>query len=692
MKRITFFLALMMAAVFCAPTAQAAPKDELSDAKFQLEMYISMASMASMVMNYLEQAELQQVLHDAQDVQSDPDATLDAVNAQITNLETLMAPHGPDMLIYIQAIASPLLNDLIVNEDDEEQQKIVDDAKAKVNALEWDSSKSCYENYMNLYSITTDAEAAIKAIAKYFYQVYDKTARTLTYYYDNHYDESNPNHQIMTTWSANGTNIKTVIIDASMKEMKVTSTAMMLYQYTDIESVIGLGNLNTENVTYMYKMFYGCKSLKSLDLSGFDTKNVTNMYDMFSGCESLETIDLSGFDTKNVTDMSQMFEGCESLETIDLSGFNVEKVTDITRMFYDCKELTTIYCETDMSGVADSYDMFSGCVKLEGRKGTKYDADHTSGEYALLDGKDGKPGYFSLPAEPVVYTVFDGTDKLTYYYNGKYDASNPNHVLYVPSYVSAGRWADYHNEIKTVVIDESMQTAPLTSFSMMFYSKNSSDHLDLPNMTTITGLDNLNTTDVTDMTYMFYGCKGLKSLNLSGFNTAKVLYMSQMFSSCESLESIDISDFNTWNVTSMSRMFMNCKSLKSLDLSHFNTAHLSYTSEMFSGCSQLTAIYCDKDWATAMIMSSSDMFAGCEALKGGKGTEWTATNPNDITYAHLDGESGPGYFTKKTTTAIDETPSPSGEGWGEASKILRDGQLLILRDGKTYTLTGQEVR
>ena len=43
-------------------------------------------------------------------------------------------------------------------------------------------------------------------------------------------------------------------------------------------------------------------------------------------------------------------------------------------------------------------------------------------------------------------------------------------------------------------------------------------------------------------------------------------------------------------------------------------------------------------------------------------------------------------------TSIDNTPFPSGEGRGEASKILRDGQILILRGEKEYTLTGQEVK
>ena len=42
--------------------------------------------------------------------------------------------------------------------------------------------------------------------------------------------------------------------------------------------------------------------------------------------------------------------------------------------------------------------------------------------------------------------------------------------------------------------------------------------------------------------------------------------------------------------------------------------------------------------------------------------------------------------------SIDNTTFPSWEGRGEASKILRNGQIFILRADKTYTLQGQEVK
>lgn len=65
-------------------------------------------------------------------------------------------------------------------------------------------------------------------------------------------------------------------------------------------------------------MFEGCKSLTSLNISGFDTSQVTDMHFMFSDCHSLASLDLSHFDTATVTDMRYMFRNCSSLTSLDV--------------------------------------------------------------------------------------------------------------------------------------------------------------------------------------------------------------------------------------------------------------------------------------------------------------------------------------------------------------------------------------
>ena len=60
----------------------------------------------------------------------------------------------------------------------------------------------------------------------------------------------------------------------------------------------------------MSYMFYGCSSLKELNLTNFNTNNVTNMSFMFTECSSLKNLHLTNFMTNNVTNISGMLSRC----------------------------------------------------------------------------------------------------------------------------------------------------------------------------------------------------------------------------------------------------------------------------------------------------------------------------------------------------------------------------------------------
>ena len=67
----------------------------------------------------------------------------------------------------------------------------------------------------------------------------------------------------------------------------------------------------------MIKLFYGCSSLQSIDLSNFDTSSVINMEYMFYECSALQTLTLSSkFVTTKVVNMEYMFYGCTTLQTL----------------------------------------------------------------------------------------------------------------------------------------------------------------------------------------------------------------------------------------------------------------------------------------------------------------------------------------------------------------------------------------
>ena len=86
-----------------------------------------------------------------------------------------------------------------------------------------------------------------------------------------------------------------------------------------------------------------------------------------------------------------------------LSNFDISGLVDgddenaLQGMFYDCSNLKTIKCGElwNMKSTANSSDMFIGCTSLVGGKGTKFDSNHTDGEYARIDGGPNSPGYFT---------------------------------------------------------------------------------------------------------------------------------------------------------------------------------------------------------------------------------------------------------------------------------------------------------
>jgi len=89
-------------------------------------------------------------------------------------------------------------------------------------------------------------------------------------------------------------------------------------------------------------MFENCKSLTSIDLSGFETLKVKEMRKMFKNCDSLKSIDLSSFNIAQCKNINSMFEGCHSLTSIDLSSFDDNNLSNINNIFKDCPSLEYI--------------------------------------------------------------------------------------------------------------------------------------------------------------------------------------------------------------------------------------------------------------------------------------------------------------------------------------------------------------
>ena len=377
-------------------------------------------------------------------------------------------------------------------------------------------------------------------------------------------------------------NCKKVVFTPSFKQVTPTSCYSWFDSFSNLTTIQGIENLNTEKVKNMMYMFYGCKKLTSLDLSSFKTANVTNMNGMFISCSSLTSLDLSKFNTAEVTGMTYMFGNCSSLTSLDLSSFNTAKVTEMYFMFNGCSGLTTIYVSDDFTiGNGCSGDnMFSSCSNLKGA--ASYDPAKTGIDMANFD------GYFT-PKNITPYVKWDASTKVLTFKvaNNKEEGSG---VYDLNKGANAPWWVgEVYSDCEKVVFTPSFKQAKPTSCYKWFEN--------FRYLTTIEGIENLNTEEVTDMSEMFNSCSGLKNLDLSSFNTAKVTNMGYMFGGCYVLISLDLSSFNTAKVTDMTWMFYNCQSL--------------------------TTIYASDGFTTGEVSSSDGMFESCFTLEGA--TPWDIT-------------------------------------------------------------------
>ena len=440
------------------------------------------------------------------------------------------------------------------------------------------------------------------------------SGNTLTFYYDDKAAsrlgtlfpvEFNSGYMQMPSWYGVRSRVNTVVFDESFAAYHPTSTSCWFYNCSNLQSIEGIENLNTEDVTSMNAMFRFCGSLRSIDVTHFNTCNVVDMAFMFCYCSSLTDLDVSNFVTDKVQDMQHMFHTCK-VKKLDLANFNTKEVKFMDIMFSGCSNLEKILAGTQWT-TDNAYSgacMFSGCSSLVGGCGTKYSSANIGLQYAHIDEGVNNPGYLTgPPPDPTAYTVLkDGV--LTFFYDSQM-GYREGEVSIIESNYTAGHMPRLSGEVTKAVIDTSFVNYHPTSTAFWFYGNYK--------MTQIEAIENLCTENVKDMSCMFYSCNSLTSIDVSKFNTQNVKDMAWMFYGCSSLTSIDVSNFDTQNVTNMSYMFSHCSMLDSLDVSNFNTQNVTNMNSMFSGCSSLTSLDVS-NFDTQNVTDMYYMFHYCSSL------------------------------------------------------------------------------
>ena len=188
-------------------------------------------------------------------------------------------------------------------------------------------------------------------------------------------------------WNTHNSKIFKVVFEASFANARPTTCYAWFKNFTFLNQIEGIENLNTANVTNMSYMFKGCSNLAVLDVTHFNTAKVTNMDSMFSRCSNLAELDVTHFNTANVTNMYEMFNGCSNLVKLDVTHFNTAEVTDMSYMFYDCSNLAELdVTHFNTAKVTIMNGMFSGCSNLTELDLTHFNTANVTNMYVMFSG------------------------------------------------------------------------------------------------------------------------------------------------------------------------------------------------------------------------------------------------------------------------------------------------------------------
>ena len=396
-----------------------------------------------------------------------------------------------------------------------------------------------------------------------------------------------------------------------------------------------------KNVIVMYgvtsigrEAFYGCSSLTSITIPN----SVTNIGGRaFSNCYRLTSITIPN----SVTSIgSSAFYYCSSLTSITIPN----SITSIgSYVFYHCSSLTSVTIPNSVTSIGDW--AFQYCESLTS---VTIPNSVTSIGWGAFSGT----GIYNNESnwENDVLYISNCLIKAKTKISGSYTIKDNTRLL--------AQFAFYGcTSLTSVTIPNSITSIGYYAFS----SCSSLTSITIPNSVTSIGGS------------AFSDCSSLTSINIPNSVTS---IGGGAFSSCSSLTSITIPN----SVTSIGDVaFYYCSSLTSVTIPNSVT---SIGMGTFWGCESLKTVICEAievpelgdDVFYDMPLSEATLYVPAQSLDDYKAADqWK--------------EFGRILPLEEAPSAVENTRLPIANG----AKLLRDGQLLILRDGKTYTITGQKL-
>ena len=395
-------------------------------------------------------------------------------------------------------------------------------------------------------------------------------------------------------------------------------------------------------------MFYGCNSLKSLELSHFNISldiNKISIYinEIFYKCNSLESLDLPSINmipkyinkSKTISseslDISRTFYDCYSLKSLDFSNYNMYLYKNkiyMNDLFYNCYSLSTLvlpYIDISFKYL-DMSRMFYNCSSLKLLNLTIFDISlgvsnifiNTNEMFYKCDSLE----KLDLPSINITPEYID-MNKL--YYNCSpsdtlnLTLSNNNtsisEIFYNCSSIKSLDLSYFDIYFEYINFNKEYYSCDLLNSSNLFYD----EYLILSEIENNISDIATNISDISDnVSNISDNDSSLTDINKTIYYIQHNIIIYSTFYNCSLFESLDPP---TINISSESidttRMFYNCSSLKSLDLSYYNMSWIShkiYMNDMFYNCYSLSILNLPYIDIKSEYIDMSGLFYNCTSL------------------------------------------------------------------------------
>ena len=462
--------------------------------------------------------------------------------------------------------------------------------------------------------------------------------------------------KISSTAFSGCTSLTSIVWNA--KDAYVSSSSAEAYElFEEIRDQITSFVFGNEVESIPYMLCAGMDKLTSISIPN----SVTSIEkSAFSGCTSLTSIMLPYV----YTIRDKAFENCSSLESVDF-GNNLSIIK--SKAFFNCTSLTSITIPSSVTEIG--VGAFSGCTSLTSIVWNAEYVRRSRGEtYRFFEEISDQITSFVFgdKVERIPDRLCAGMDKLTSITIPSSveriddsvfkDCTSLTSIFWNAKNASSAPFEGICGQITSFVFGDEVERIP----DSLCVGMDKLTSITIPNSVTYTG------------DYAFSKCSSLTSITIP--NSVTVVGFG-LFSGCTSLTSVILPEgikiiFND--------VFLNCISLTSITIP---SSVERFWITPFSGCISLTTIICQAK--EVPLLSSS--FEGISI------SDITLYVPEESLELYKTAYVWKDFGTilPIPETDIEDVFAPNVAD--KTTKIFYKGQIYIIRDGKTYTIMGQEV-